>query len=145
MTALAQFTRQNNALAFSQHAMRRTNPVKEFPMGAAAAALNHPWKFEQDGDTGGVLTLGKVYMGGVAKTVTDWPTDGELSSVTTTTEYWIELNFQDGTATFDSGESVPENTAAVEYWHILTLTCADDIISEVFNPWPCDIRALLNP
>ena len=145
MTAMSAFTRQNNALGFAQHAMRRTNAVKVWPMGAAGTVLNHPWKFTQDGDTGGTIAEGAVYIGGVLRELTDFPEDGELTDVTDTTLYWVEIDYKNATATFGSGAALPENTSTVEYWHVLTLTCADDVITAVYNPWPSDIRALLNP
>jgi hypothetical protein len=115
------------------------------PVSAATVTLNHPWKFAQDGDTAGAIALGKVYMGGVEKMVASWPTNGEVSAVMSTTLYWIALDFSAATATFGSGATLTTNTATIEYWHVLTLTCAGSVITAVYNPWPCDIRALLNP
>lgn len=111
--------------------------------------LYFPWKFTKTSTTGGTVRAGNAYIGGVAKTVANWasyPTALTLSGVTTTTYYYIAVDFQNATATWGSNTSaVPANTATVEYWHVLTLTCTSSVISEIFQPWPCDIRALLNP
>jgi hypothetical protein len=106
---------------------------------------NHSWKFTQSSTTGGTVTLGAVYIGGVAKTVSSFPGSGTLSGVTTTTLYWVVIDFSAATAAWDSGSTLPTNTATVEYWHVLTLTCAASVISAIFQPWCSDIRALLNP
>jgi hypothetical protein len=107
-------------------------------------SFNFPWRFTQTSDTGGVISAGAVYIGGVLKTVSGLPTD--LSGVTTTTKYWIAIDFSAAaTATWGSGAALPDNTSTIEYWHVLTLTCAASVITAIFQPWPADIHALLNP
>lgn len=106
---------------------------------------NHSWKFTKTSDTGGTVTLGAVYIGGVAKTISGWPSGGILSGVTTTTKYWVAIDYLNATATWGSNATLPNNISTVEYWHVLTLTCAASVISAIFQPWCADIRALLNP
>lgn len=141
-----QFTRQNNALDFSLATARKVTPVRYYPVTAGGLPFLHPWKFTPNAALdGGTLLQGAVYIGGVPVTLGDWPTDGDLGEVTATTNYWVEIDFENAIAKFDSDEDVPDNEASKEYWHVLRLTVEDEEITEVWNPWTCDIRALLNP
>lgn len=100
-------------------------------IATTATANDHSFKFTKTSDTGGTLTLGAVYLAGTAKTITSWPTNGLLASVTTTTHYWIAIDLSAGTTTWGSGASLPANTATVEYWEILVLTCAASVITGI--------------
>jgi hypothetical protein len=114
--------------------------------GLPITAFDFPWRFVPASTTGGTVSLGKVWVGsGADKTVTSFPSGGILSGVTTTTIYWIAADFYNATATWGSGSSLPANTATVHYWRVLVLTCADSVITGIFQPWPSDIHALINP
>jgi len=109
----------------------------------APAQNDHSWKFVQSSTTGGTVTLGQVFLGGTAKTVGSWPTNGILSGVTTTTKYWVAIDRSAATATWGSGASVPANTDTVEYWEVLELTCAGSVITGVKQRCCSDIRVTL--
>ena len=74
---------------------------------------------------------------GVPITITGLP--ATLSSVTSTTYYWIELDLAASTATWASGAGLPggdaEGDADTEYWPILKLTCsvADEVITDILQ------------
>lgn len=101
---------------------------------------DHPFRFKKTSLTGGTLTLGAVYLAGTAKTITSWPTNGILAGVTTTTHYWIAIDLSAGTTTWGSGASLPANTATVEYWEILVLTCAASVITGIKECQTSDIH-----
>ena len=113
--------------------------------GGAPDSFDFPWKFTQDSGTGGVILPGTVYDGGNPVTITSPPTDWTLSGIVNTTKFWIALNFSAASATWVSGSTLPASVALIEYWHVLTLTCTDSVITGIFQPWPCDIHTLLNP
>lgn len=111
---------------------------------AEAAAVNDfSWRFVQTSDTGGTVTLGQVFLGGVAKTVGSFPGSGVLAGVTTSTKYWVAIDRSAATATWGSGASVPASTDAVEYWTVLELTCAGNVITGVLQRMCSDIRVTL--
>lgn len=93
----------------------------------------------------GSITLGKVWMGGVDTTVTDFDSESSLSPSSQTISFWVSLDFANATASWGSGSTVPDNDATHENWHVLTLTCDGEVITEIYQPWGNDIRALLNP
>ncbi len=105
--------------------------------------VDHSWHFTQSSTTDGVVTLGKVYIGTAAKTVTSFPVDGLLAGVTTTTHYWVVVDREYATATWGSGASVPANTETIEYWEVLEIICVASLISHVIERCCSDIRVTL--
>jgi hypothetical protein len=117
------------------------------PVDFLVAIPSHPFRFVQASDTGGTVEWGSVAIDGVLKTITDWTNHGSgadltLSGVTTTTRYYIEIDFLAKTATWKStAGAFPDGDADTDIWPILTLTCADSVITGIKRHQWCDIHA----
>lgn len=99
-----------------------------------------PFRFSKTSATGGDVEPGTCYIDGVLTTITSLP--ASLSSVTTTTRYYVEIDFDAGTATWQStGGAFPDGDTDTDIWPILTLTCADSAISAIKQHQWCDIHA----
>ena len=107
--------------------------------GSGSGGNLHAFKFTSTSSTGGTLEAGSLYLAGVAKTITSLPST--LSSVTSTTRYYIEVDLAAATATWTSTTSAfPASDGDTEIWPILTLTCADSVISTVKQHQTSDIH-----
>ena len=107
-----------------------------------------PWDFTKTSDTGGTVYLGKVYIGGVDIAVSGFPAN--ITGVVVSTIYWIAIDYKYATATWGSaawnfGAGLPANSSEVEYWRVLLLECTSSIISGIYQLYPSDIHASLNP
>ena len=117
------------------------------PVDFLTAIPSHPFRWVQASDTGGTVEWGSVAIDGVLKTIADWTNHGTgadltLSGVTTTTRYYIEIDFTAGTATWKStGSAFPDGDADTDIWPILTLTCAGSVITAVKHHQWSDIHA----
>jgi hypothetical protein len=99
---------------------------------------DHSWHFDQTSDTGGDITLGLVFIGGVSVTVGSFT--ASISSVTTSRWYWIAVNISSATATWTSGAALASSTDTVEIWPILEITCAASKITNVVEHMQSDIH-----
>jgi hypothetical protein len=90
------------------------------------------------------VTPGKVYFKGVSKTITDWPTDGEVT-LTETTYAWIGMSLTNGTATWHAGATDPgDGDDDTEIFRIFVATVADGNITELLECQHGDIHCLGN-
>jgi hypothetical protein len=98
---------------------------------AASESADFPFKFKQTGPTGGTLVLGYVYVNGVAVTITEYPSGGVLSGITTSIKYWLSVAESGGAivVTWVAGTSFPASTATTEIYRMLDITCAADVIT----------------
>jgi hypothetical protein len=110
-----------------------------------APSFDFSFKFTKTSDTGGTFTLGRVYIGGVSKTISSWPVDGIVGSLTTSYKYWIAIEMASSTASFVGGTSFPASDSDTEIWPILEVTCADDVISSFVQRQCSDIHLTLTP
>lgn len=100
---------------------------------------NHPWKFTRTSDTAGNLTAGLCFVDGAKKTITDLPSS---ISVTTTTRYYIEVNYDTDTATWKTTTGAfPDGSATKEVFPILTITHDGTRISDVVQNLSDDVVA----
>jgi hypothetical protein len=106
-----------------------------------------PFAFTKTGSTGGTVLHGSVYISGASKTLSSWTNHGSgddltLSSVTTTTRYYIACEF--GSSTTASWNSTtgafPASDSDTEVFPILTLTCADSVITGIKEHFTSDIH-----
>ena len=98
--------------------------------------IEHPFHFQQTGPQGGILTEGLVRINGVDTAITNWPTDGELADVATSTAYWITVDTFNETATWASGpqaDGFPTGSQTLMVYPVLILTCG--VESEVIETW----------
>lgn len=103
----------------------------------------HPFEFRQTSATGGTVEAGLCFIGGEAYAITNLP--AILSSVTTTTYYWIEIDLTSPAAEWKSGAAWPTGWGDedTDIWPILALTCAGSILtgvkqhqcSDIHTPW----------
>ena len=106
----------------------------------AATLPAFPFRFNMTGSTGGDIEPGTAYIDGVLTTITDLP--ASLASVTTTTRYYIEIDFTAGTAAwFSTTSAFPDGDNDTDIWPILTLTCTDSVITAIKQHQWCDIHA----
>jgi hypothetical protein len=90
------------------------------------------------------VKLGKVYFKGVSKTITDWPTDGEVT-LTDTTFGYIEISLSAGTATWKTSATDPgDGDDDTEIWRIFGATVASGAITELLECQHGDIHCLGN-
>jgi len=99
---------------------------------------DHPFKFTQTSDTGGTITAGLCFIGGVSKTITSLPTT--LSSVTTSIKYWLAIEIASATVSWVSGTSYPDSDDDTEIWPILEITCSGSVISSFIQKQSSDVH-----
>jgi hypothetical protein len=112
--------------------------------GGGSNERDHSFKFTPDyetGATGGIITEGYCFVGGVLKTISSTPASWELSNVTTSTKYWVAVTYSTATAAWTSGASWPTSTAAIECFRILEITCTDSVITSFIQRRCSDIHA----
>ena len=109
----------------------------------AVTIPDHSFKFTKTSDTGGTLTAGLCFIGGVSKTITSLPST--LSSVTSSIKYWVAVELATATATWNSGTSYPASDSDTEIWPILEITCAASKITSYIQRWCADIHLTLTP
>jgi hypothetical protein len=116
------------------------------PSGANPASFG----FVKTSTTGGTLYHGSVYLAGVAKTMSAWTNHGTgadltISGVTSTTRYYVAVELGSGTATWNSTTGAfPASDDDTEVFPILTLTCADSVITAIKEHHACDIHVPSN-
>ena len=87
---------------------------------------------------------GKVYFKGVSKTITDWPTDGEVT-LTDTTYGYIEIDLANATATWKTAASDPgDGDDDTEIWRIFVATVSSGAITELLECQHGDIHCMGN-
>ena len=106
---------------------------------AIMAEKDFPFRFTKTSATGGSIYAGKCYIKGVLTTITSLPSS--LSSVTTSTKYWVVTDIDDSTATWSSGAAYPSSTATDVVWPILEITCDDGVITTWVHRQMADIHA----
>ena len=95
--------------------------------------------FTQTSPTGGTWKTGKVFLAGVDTAIGSVP--ASLSSVTTTTLYWVKHDFAAATAVWYSGTAYPAPSDTYEIYRMLEITCTASVITSFICPHPCDIHA----
>jgi hypothetical protein len=97
----------------------------------------YSFQFTQTSDTGGTLCHGKVYVKGVPLTCSGWTNhatgaDLTIASITVTTYFYWLIDLAAATAAWTSNTTgFPAVAATVYPWPILTLTCADSVITAI--------------
>jgi hypothetical protein len=97
----------------------------------------YSFQFTQTSDTGGTLSHGKVIVKGVPLTCSGWTNhasgvDLVIASITMTTYFYWLIDLAAATAAWTTNTTgFPAVTATVYPYPILTLTCADSVITAV--------------
>jgi len=150
VTDIRRWLEQTQASVQSCVAAVRTLQIPQQPaicprdLGGGGSERDHSFKFTPDsetGATGGVITEGFCFVGGVLTTISSTPASWELSGVTTSIKYWVAVTYSTGAAVWTSGAAWPTSTAAVECFRILEITCAESVITSFIQRRCSDIHA----